>query len=455
VQANVPNLVGYGMAYEIQTTAAALSATWSGYGSGPASVQLTCFLPQLGAQVYDWYQDNENSTDGTTISSTIIRAGSHTADPNVTSGGTLSVSTTGGTAKVSNICQHPETTSKNVGGVNYTDSGTRGLLLQTATSSSVSAGWNYNPPNSAPSGNHMEESYWEWSGLSLSDTTGYYSTGSPSYPGGDFMGNMHHAGKEYIEASINPNGKVDSCTGTCDSNGYYTLTKDTSTTSNTIGTGSNLTFTTAKSDGWAAGTSLIITNSLSTMANAVSGTVVSDTGTTLVFHPTIAEGSGTYSSWTIIPWVYVKMIYNIYKVLDTGTSSCSVATGSCTITTAGSHTLTAGTPVSFFSGTTKGISGTVTSDSGTSLVINVVNTYGSGSLSSGNVSTSAHELMIGDSLGNAISTQYKVSNPANPGPPNQFGSGFGGDNGVAGSSFCHDGETAHWIGAPEFSLLAP
>jgi len=457
VQANVSNLVGYGMAYEIQTTAAALSATWSGFGSGPTSALLACFLPKLGQPVYDWYQDNENSTDGTAITATIVQNGRHVADPNMASSGIVIGS--GGTAKISTICQHPETTSKNVGGTGYnSSSGTRGLLLQT-TSGTTAAGWNYGIPTAngtvLSGGNSMEESYWEWPGLSSTDTTGYYSMGSPSNPGGDFMGNMHHAGKHYIEAGANPNGKADSCTGICDANGFYTLVRDTSTTSNTIGTGSNLTFTTSASDGWAAGTSLIITNSLATMANAVSGTVVSDTGTTLVFHPTIAVGSGTYSSWTIIPWNYVKMQYNGYKVLGTGTSSCTVATGSCTITTASALGLSAGTVVSYFNTTTKGVSGTVTSDSGTTLVMNIVNIYGSGSLTSGNISTSAHELIIEDSLGNLLSTQYKIANPAQPGAPNQFGSGFGGDGGVAGSSFCHDGETVHWIGASEFSSLVP
>jgi hypothetical protein len=456
VQANVSNLVGYGMAYEIQTTATALSATWSGYGSGPSSALLTCFLPSLGQPVYDWYQDNENSTDGTAITATIVQNGRHVADPNLASSGIVIGS--GGTAKISNICQHPETTSKNVGGNGYNSaSGTRGLLLQTV-SGGDGAGWNYQMPGGVTvlsGGNFMEESYWEWPGLSSTDTTGYYSMGSPSNSGGDYMGNMHHAGKHYIEAGANPNGKADSCTGTCDANGFYTLVRDTSTTSNTIGTGSNLTFTTAVSDGWAAGTSLIITNSLATMANAVSGTVVSDTGTTLVFQPTIAVGSGTYSSWTIIPWNFVKMQYNGYKVLGPGTSSCTVAAGSCTITTASALGLSAGTVVSYFNTTTKGVSGTVISDSGTTLVMNVVNIYGSGSLTSGNISTSAHELIIEDSLGNVLSTQYKIANPAQPGAPNKFGSGFGGDGGVAGSSYCHDGETVHWIGASEFNSLAP
>lgn len=75
------------------------------------------------------------------------------------------------------------------------------------------------------------------------------------------------------------------------------LGNDTSTTSNTIGTGS-LTFTVSANKGFLVGQPVIIV-SQANPANFVYGPVTSYSGTTLVMNSTATDGSGTFAAWNV------------------------------------------------------------------------------------------------------------------------------------------------------------
>lgn len=79
---------------------------------------------------------------------------------------------------------------------------------------------------------------------------------------------------------------------------FYGPVNGTSTTSNTIGTGS-LTFTVSASAGYVAN-AIITISETSTTVNFLIGTVTSYSGTSLVVDITTANGSGTHTDWTIV-----------------------------------------------------------------------------------------------------------------------------------------------------------
>jgi len=78
---------------------------------------------------------------------------------------------------------------------------------------------------------------------------------------------------------------------------FYGPVAGTSSTSNTINTGS-LTFTTAASAGYVNGATITITDT-GTPSNFMIGTVTSYSGTSLVVNITSTGGSGTFTTWTI------------------------------------------------------------------------------------------------------------------------------------------------------------
>lgn len=74
---------------------------------------------------------------------------------------------------------------------------------------------------------------------------------------------------------------------------------DTSTTSNTIGVGSNLTFTVSLNKSFVGGQYLIIADAAAPTTNSIICQVFSYTSTTLVVTPLYVRGSGTKANWII------------------------------------------------------------------------------------------------------------------------------------------------------------
>ena len=444
----VSNKVGSGLADLIQTGAIALNPAWTWANATiAATTQDTFANASMLPTAYTIFHDFENSTNGTTLTAAILSAGSHAGGTLNNAAGNFSISGTG-TATVSTPCQSPaQITGKNIAGNVYQDSsGTRGIAL-TTTTGTASISVFYAMPAATNFPNSMSVSRWTSFNVPSSDTN-YYSSGGPSKGGGDFNSFTIHNGTAYIETQQNPNGADDGGSA-------YTYLYATSTTSNTIGIGANLTFTTSNSLGLTAGIYLRI-EQLNTPANAMLVTVVSDSGTTLVVSPVTAYGSGTFTSWGIMPWYYVSQQFVGYQVATTSTTSNTIpgsTGGSLTWTTAGSLGLANGTIISVFNGTANGVGCSVTSNTGTSLTCTVTNFYGSGSgLTSWNISTSVQTLQIYDSLGNLISTQKKISQPASTGGPTRYGWGFGGDSSASGYTFCVDGAVAQWEGAIEWPI---
>ncbi len=75
----------------------------------------------------------------------------------------------------------------------------------------------------------------------------------------------------------------------------------TSVTSNTVGTGSNRTFTTQTGKGFLPGMRLVICRTSDPTGQRMIGTVVSYSTDQLVFSPTQATGAGTWTDWSIYP----------------------------------------------------------------------------------------------------------------------------------------------------------
>lgn len=449
---NVSNATGFLAGYLVQTTATAANPTVSWTTSGATAIAMTTFQNSAAGSSYDLFCDNESSTSGTTVTTAILSADCHgvgifTRASNFTASGSP------GTLTVQSYCQGPQLpTSVNVGGNSYNAaSDTKGYAFTTGTPT-TGVGYNYSPPSpvptTAPYSRYISIDY-------PSADSGQYVIGGGLNPNGDSASLGYYLNNIYLETDLNRNGASDSCVGInsqCSTNGYtWGGMYGTSTTSNTIGTGANLTFTMNQTMPYAVGAAIRI-EELNTPANSMLAAVVSITGTTMVVSPKTAHGSGTFTNWVVVPWHKAAIQFNGYLVATTGTSTCTVVAGTCTITTSASLGLTAGTVVSFFSGTSNGISGTVTSDIGLALVINAVNAYGTGSLLTGNVSTSAHKLIISDSLANVIVTIQKAANPAAPGAIQNYGFGFGGDNTTAGIVACVDNELMQWVGVGEWPL---
>lgn len=80
--------------------------------------------------------------------------------------------------------------------------------------------------------------------------------------------------------------------------GTLTEVQDTSTTSNSIGTGSK-TFTVTAGKSFVAGMTLLIADTAAPTTNTMLGQITSYTGTSLVVNVTATNGSGTKTAWTI------------------------------------------------------------------------------------------------------------------------------------------------------------
>jgi len=440
-----PYIEAAGMGYLLQGSAAAVNPTWSWSGATAGVDIQTSFMPSTTGSAYDMFFNFETSSSGTALTAAIAAA---SAVSGVSQGasGSFTITSSGGAIEILSACQGPpQITAKNVAGTTYTDSaGTRGLANITITGSETS-NMKYTMVGTVP--HAINVSTWIWPGIASGDT-GYYSSFGPAN-GNDFVSTMLHGGTIYPETKLNPNGSDDS-------GNAYTWAYATSTTTATPGMGAK-TFTTSGSMDLNANAWVLVTNSLllSTSINAMLCQVTSDSGTSLVLNCTVAYGSTPESSWFIIPWYYVSEQFTTYAIAATSTTSNTIGTGALTFTTNTSLGLSAGTVVSVFNSANSadGVSGTVTSDSGTSLVINAVNTYGSGTFSSWNVSTSVHTHKLYDGSGALLATQIKVSDPAYPQLPTTFSVGFGGDSGTANNTVCMDGITAQWIGVAQFPIV--
>lgn len=163
------------------------------------------------------YMDFENSTDGTTLTTSILNAGIKAGGVGVWSGSSSSM-------KVSAACERQLTSPVGLifgGGTAYDDSGsTRGIKydLSTATASSFLYSFNATSPVSSLGYWFLTDRY------DPNDITdGFYSFNAISTASGtsDFVSTMIHGGLMYLESAGNPNGAPDSCTG-CTVNGAHT-----------------------------------------------------------------------------------------------------------------------------------------------------------------------------------------------------------------------------------------
>ena len=88
--------------------------------------------------------------------------------------------------------------------------------------------------------------------------------------------------------------------------GNFSVVSDTSTTSNTVGTGSK-TFTVTAAEPYVVGQPITITDT-NNSANSMTGTVTSYSGTTLVVNIASVTGSGTKTAWTITTTASLTMM---------------------------------------------------------------------------------------------------------------------------------------------------
>jgi len=171
--------------------------------------------------------------------------------------------------------------------------------------------------------------------------------------------------------------------------------------------------------------------------------------------PNCAPDAGSAYSYATDTWYGIDQQFVGYVVNGTSTTSLTIGTGTQTITTQSGLGYVAGQAISIAdsAGLTNWMSGSVTSYSGTSLVVNVVNTNGSGTIATWNLSGSAHTLKIYSATGTLLSTQQKVSDPSATGGPTAFTIGRGGDSGTTAGNFtCTDGYVLAYQGAPIFPI---
>lgn len=203
---------------------------------------------------------------------------------------------------------------------------------------------------------------------------------------------------------------------------YYVAGTLTSSTSNTIGTGSQ-TFSIAASQNLVSGQYVcFVANSTTSEC----GNVTSYSGTTLVVNMTTTMGSGAYSSWNLAPyqgmmiWRGVRNYYQSFispvclgnaaanqdgigigEVGVTSTSSVTIGTGSKTfVVSASGIDYPVGAEVTAFvtSNPSQRMVGYVTSYSGTTLVINSAVGLGSGTYASWQLNTEPGPEFISDAL---------------------------------------------------------
>lgn len=167
----------------------------------------------------------------------------------------------------------------------------------------------------------------------------------------------------------------------------------TSTTSVTIGTGSQI-FTTQAGLAYMTGDQAIIVSAANS-ANYMQGQVTSYSGTSLVVSVTVISGSGAHTDWNISLTGLQGPGY-----AATSATSVTISTGSQTFTTQSGLAYSAGVYVIIASqaNTANNMIGTVTSYSGSSLVVNVTIASGSGAHSDWNINISGPQGAAGSGL---------------------------------------------------------
>lgn len=146
------------------------------------------------------FSDFENSTDGTTLTSTIIANGTHCGNLVIAAHGATTTSMT-----VSTAAQKAQVTAKTACGTNYTDSGgTRGIKFNVGATTSF-----YYSLTWVSTSDNATAGFWVKTDIPTSDT-GFYAMGSIANGlGSDFASLMISNGLMYLETQANPNGSPD------------------------------------------------------------------------------------------------------------------------------------------------------------------------------------------------------------------------------------------------------
>lgn len=135
-------------------------------------------------------------------------------------------------------------------------------------------------------------------------------------------------------------------------------------------------------------------------------------------------------------WITDQM--NKYVANGTSTSSVAIGTGSKTFTTQAGLGYTAGQPISVINTTANWMTGTVSSYTGTTLIVTVTNTAGSGTKTSWTFSGTMHKMSIYDSDGSTLlAAMQKSAYPTTPTNPDQFHLGRVGDSGTTAGSYIY------------------
>lgn len=249
--------------------------------------------------------------------------------------------------------------------------GTGSITVTTQSGLAYTAGARVRISSSASPANYVEGICSSYSGTSLtitSDLTG----GSGTFA----SWNINVAGNAGAAGAQGPTGSA-----------FNT----TSTTNLTIGTGST-SFTIASSGlPYSAGVRARAA-SAGNLNNFMEGVVTSYIGTTLVINVDTVSGSGTHADWNINiagqPGTNGTNGTNGTGYLATSTTSQAIGTGAVTLVTQSGLAYVTGDEVLIVSGANSAnyMQGSVTSYSGTSLVVNVTLTSGSGTHSDWNIS---------------------------------------------------------------------
>jgi hypothetical protein len=361
---------GGGLAYFVQSTAAAQSPTWSWTTARAAAAIMASFMPSSVGNAYTFSVDVENTTTGTTLTAAILAGGMTTGNPNYNLAANWSIGAgTAADITADSGCQDAQVTAKNIAGNSYTDSG-GSLGIKMNDSATTATNWLLTlpvPQGTAPSS--ISEGFNYYPNITTADS-GYYSHNGVFNTAGDFLSLMVHSGSMYMETQKCPNCNPDSGSfySYTDDTWYhitnqfigYTVLDTSSTSSVAIpgSTGGTITLTTAASDNLTAGT-VVSAFSQASSANGVSGTVSSDSGTTLVITVNNLYGSGTPTAWNISTSAHTLKIYSntgtllstqqkISSPTDTGgPTKIGVGRGGDSGTTAGTYTCTDGLVVQF------------------------------------------------------------------------------------------------------------
>lgn len=158
-------------------------------------------------------------------------------------------------------------------------------------------------------------------------------------------------------------------------------------------------------------------------------------------NPLICTGSSCNGnnkfSYTADTWYWITGQMNKYVANGTSSTSLAIGTGSKSFTTTAGLGYTAGQAITAYNSASNWMGGTVSSYSGTTLVISVTNTGGSGTLASWTFTGSVHKMSIYDASGTLLVAMQKSSYPTTPTNPDQFDLGRVGDSGTTAGDYIY------------------